>query len=113
MASRHDGLDMAHIKLVIEKLSKFHAASAVLEENNGPYSAALNQGMYDEKLKPMMESYFNNNMTVIKETIQTFKNGERYLKQMVNCILFVQLKRIKIFNYCYRKIMSKNCLKNA
>jgi len=32
MASRHDGLDTDHIKLVIERLSKFHAASAVFEE---------------------------------------------------------------------------------
>lgn len=84
---------MAHIKLVIEKLSKFHAASAVYEENNGPYSAALLQSMYNEKLKPMMEGYFNNNLSVLKETIKTFKNGERYLELMVILELYNKYKK--------------------
>lgn len=84
MASRHNGLDMDHTKLVIERLSKFHAASAVLQEINGPYSDSLLEGMYNEKLKPMMETYFNGNLTLLKESIGQMLNGERYTKQMVN-----------------------------
>lgn len=84
MANRHDGLDLAHIQLVLERLSKFHAASAVFEENNGPYSDALLIGMYQEKMKPMMETYFNSNLNLLKEVVATFVNGKRYLKQMVN-----------------------------
>lgn len=88
MACRHDGLDLAHVKLVLEKLSKFHAASAVFEENNGPYSDALWEGMFNEKLKPMMESFFVNNLHLFKETVGSFVNAKRFLKQMVNLTHF-------------------------
>lgn len=88
MASRHEGLDLDHVKLVIERLSKFHAASAVLQENNGPYSDSLSEGMYNDKLKPMMDTYFNSNLVVMKESIKSFVNGERYLKQMVDFSFF-------------------------
>lgn len=84
MASRHEGLDMDHVKLVIERLSKFHAASAVLQENNGPYSGPLLEGMYNDKLKPMMDTYFQSNLVIMKESIRSMVNGERYLKHMVN-----------------------------
>lgn len=92
MASRHEGLDLDHVKLVIERLSKFHAASAVLQENNGPYSDSLSEGMYNDKLKPMMDTYFNSNLVVMKESIKSFVNGERYLKQMVDFSFFLSKK---------------------
>lgn len=84
MASRHEGLDLEHVKLVIERLSKFHAASAVFQENNGPYSDPLLLGMYKDELKVMMDTYFNSNLAIMKESIASLVNGERYLNQMVN-----------------------------
>ncbi|XP_037047159.1 uncharacterized protein LOC119081961 isoform X1 [Bradysia coprophila] len=84
MASRHEGLNWDHVKLVIERLSKFHAASAVLQANNGPYRDILLQGMYNEKLKPMVEVFFNSNLTMLKEGIQQLPNGTRYIKRMDN-----------------------------
>lgn len=88
MASRHKGLDWDHVKLVVERLGKFHAASAVLRENNGPYRDILLQGMFNEKMKPMMEVHFNANLVMLRENVQKFTNGEKYLKQMVNQVCF-------------------------
>lgn len=96
MASRHEGLDLDHVKLVIERLSKFHAASAVLEQNNGPYSDQLLQGMYNDKLKAMLESYFVNNLTILKESMKSFANGERYIKQMVDIRFNSEMECIKL-----------------
>lgn len=98
MASRHEGLDLDHVKLVIERLSKFHAASAVLQENNGPYSDSLLEGMYNDKLKPMMDTYFNSNLTILKESIKFLENGERYIKQMVNFCFNLEMKCLKLLS---------------
>lgn len=84
MASRHDGLDWDHVKLVIERLGKFHAASAVLQEINGPYRDCLLEGMYREKLKPLVEGFFNTNLGILKESVQKMSKGSRYIKQMEN-----------------------------
>lgn len=105
MASRHLGLDMDHVKLVIERLSKFHAASAVFQENNGPYSDTLLEGMYNDKLKPMMETYFNSNLNLLKEVVGTFPNGDRYLKQMVNFELCTEIRKFSQNFSAFRKII--------
>lgn len=103
MASRHEGLDLDHVKLVVERLGKFHAASAVLYENNGPYSDALLQGMYNEKLKPMMDTYFNSNMIIMKDSIQTFPNGDRYLEQMVKFKVFFGTKICNVHRFSIKQ----------
>lgn len=93
MASRHDGLDWDHVKLVIERLGKFHAASAVLQEINGPYRDCLLEGMYREKLKPLVEGFFNTNLGILKESVQKMSNGSRYIKQMVSLSSLIMCQR--------------------
>lgn len=83
MASRHAGLDMDHTKLVINRLTKFHAASAVYHELNGEYSEALRQGMFNEKMKPVMDTYFTTNLSMLRDGVGKLKEGERYLKRLV------------------------------
>lgn len=51
---RRAGLDMQHTKAILEKLAKFHAASAVYYEKNGPYSELFDEGMFSEKSREIM-----------------------------------------------------------
>lgn len=51
---RRAGLDLKHCESVLEKLAKFHAASAVYYEKNGAYAQVFQEGMF---LESMMDMY--------------------------------------------------------
>ncbi|KAL5283854.1 CHKov1 family protein [Megaselia abdita] len=71
--------DLEQCKLILKLMAKFHAASAVHFETNGPYSETMNVGLFDEKL---LEGFigFNEGMyEVMKEVmIEKYENGEYY-----------------------------------
>ncbi|KAH8417167.1 hypothetical protein KR222_005492 [Zaprionus bogoriensis] len=53
---RLKGFDMAHMRRVLLKLAEFHAASAVLHEQNGPYEAMFNTSLYNEANRELFEN---------------------------------------------------------
>ena len=54
-----NGLDMAHMKVVLVKLAKFHAASAVHCERHGEYDAKFNRGLYNEDMHDIFDLHYD------------------------------------------------------
>ncbi len=66
-----DGLDMKHVRAVLEKIAKFHAVSVIYHERNGPYGERLKKGMYNEDMKCIFDQYYDSNFSFIIEEILT------------------------------------------
>ena len=60
MANRIQRLDMDHVKLILRKLSKMHATSAVLNERNGGYLEKYDRGFFN-KYTDTYKTFFVNN----------------------------------------------------
>lgn len=59
MCNRLDRLNVIQIKLALEKLAYWHAASMMYYEINGPYPNFFKYGLYNENLKDDFKDYFN------------------------------------------------------
>ncbi|XP_050079391.1 uncharacterized protein LOC126567204 [Anopheles maculipalpis] len=57
MVSRRQGMDMAHVQLVLHRLAQFHAASVVMAQKRGPFGALFKEGMVSEKGRAMTEPF--------------------------------------------------------
>ncbi|XP_001858923.2 uncharacterized protein LOC6043410 [Culex quinquefasciatus] len=57
MKQRTEGLSLELCEQVLSKVAKFHAASVVYYEQNGPYPEDFKEGIFSEKLKEDMEAY--------------------------------------------------------
>lgn len=76
---RQLGLDMNHCKAILEKLAKFHAASAVSYEINGPFSEKFNEGMLNEKMIPLFKQMGEANHQIMVDSIRTWPEvGEKF-----------------------------------
>uniref|UniRef100_A0A8D8A1K2 (northern house mosquito) hypothetical protein n=1 Tax=Culex pipiens TaxID=7175 RepID=A0A8D8A1K2_CULPI len=58
MKQRSEGLSLELCEQVLSKVAKFHAASVVYFEQNGPYPEDFKEGFLSEKLKEDMEAYY-------------------------------------------------------
>lgn len=66
MAKKLEGLKQAEIEITLKKLAKFHAASAIDYETNGPYAAytllqqvtRLNTKIIDKMVRPLTQFPF-------------------------------------------------------
>ncbi|EDS39358.1 CHKov1 [Culex quinquefasciatus] len=58
MKQRSEGLSLELCEQVLSKVAKFHAASVVYYEQNGPYPEDFKEGILSEKLKEDMEAYY-------------------------------------------------------
>ncbi|XP_059620938.1 uncharacterized protein LOC132264676 [Phlebotomus argentipes] len=67
MANRKVGLDLDHCELLLDKLAKFHAASVVYREKNGPYKECFKNGIYSENMRPMFKQFFEANAKLFME----------------------------------------------
>ncbi|XP_065354509.1 uncharacterized protein LOC135948981 [Calliphora vicina] len=66
---RLKGFDMDHMKVVLNKLAEFHAASAVYEELNGPYEPMYHASFFNEANRPMMAALYEPRSQLFKKAL--------------------------------------------
>lgn len=85
---RRAGLDMLHMKPILEKLAKYHAASAVYYEKNGPYSEKFNIGMYSDG--EIITELTSRSVTYLSQFVESWPNiGKKYSKIIVRTSISV------------------------
>ncbi|KAH8343776.1 hypothetical protein KR059_007803, partial [Drosophila kikkawai] len=81
---RTKGLDMQHMTKSLHKLAEYHAASAVYEEQHGPYPKDFFEGFVTRKpeVKKFHVDLFNIRRNAFKKAILTWglKDAEKYVK---------------------------------
>lgn len=85
MAKKSEGLSVPEMKMALNKLAKFHAASAVYCENYGAYAQKFTRGIYNVDMKEIFESSFDANFGfVLNEFFSTWPGlDKRIVDKMV------------------------------
>uniref|UniRef100_A0A240PKZ1 CHK kinase-like domain-containing protein n=1 Tax=Anopheles epiroticus TaxID=199890 RepID=A0A240PKZ1_9DIPT len=78
MANRRQGLDMEHTRMVLRRLAQFHAASAVLQEQRGPYGELFREGMFTEKGRAMSEQFQKGQAEFIQKIMNNWSEKAKY-----------------------------------
>ncbi|KAH8417425.1 hypothetical protein KR222_011581 [Zaprionus bogoriensis] len=83
---RTNGLDMAHMKLSLQKLAEFHAASSVYEELHGPYPSEFLNGFVTLEAEQFVKDSFVLKEEVFKKSMANWglKDAEKYITQFPN-----------------------------
>lgn len=84
MANRKTGLDLAHCELLLAKLAKFHAASVVYREKNGPYKECFKNGIYSENMRPIFEQFYSANADLLTEIAAEWNLTPKLNNAMLN-----------------------------
>ncbi|XP_070507079.1 uncharacterized protein [Chironomus tepperi] len=81
MADRTYGLDMKHLKLALEKLARFHAASMYCMDKNPQIFKNYDIGMFSRKTSAFHD-FFSSNMDVLIEEVSTWEGYEMYSEKL-------------------------------
>lgn len=78
---RLKGFDMEHMKVVLNKLAEFHAASAVYQELNGPYEAMFNASFFTEANRPMFTTLYKPRIVLFQKAMREWdlEDVEKYI----------------------------------
>jgi Ecdysteroid kinase-like family len=82
MLPKFDGLDLDHVKKSLEWLAKFHAASMVYYEANGPYGDEFKEGIFAEVMENVYQPYYDGYFDYFVEAVKKLKHGERYAEKV-------------------------------
>lgn len=84
---RATGLDILHMKSILEKLAKFHAASAIYYDLNGPYSEKFNEGMFSENGRDMVLEMTKNNLNHMCKSMESWpEKTKKYIEIIVRTL---------------------------
>ncbi|XP_055606180.1 uncharacterized protein LOC129754256 [Uranotaenia lowii] len=78
--NRQKGADLAHAHVMLSKLAKFHAATAVDYRKNGPITELYDKGMVQEEGRAFFGQYIKMIVPVFLETFNSWPEGEKYKK---------------------------------
>lgn len=83
MLSRHIGLNMRQMEKCLEKMARYHAASAVIHERSGKFDNQFDEGFYSNEMKLLLRGPINELMlgTIIKH-VASWPFGKRYADKM-------------------------------
>jgi Ecdysteroid kinase-like family len=86
MAKKSKGLGKNEMQITLKKLAKFHAASAVNYEMNGPYGENFSRGVYNADMKEIFGYHYDFNFTyVIDNFFSKWPNlDSKIIDKMVN-----------------------------
>lgn len=83
MVDRKKGFDEDHVKLGLDWMAKFHAASFLYCEKFGGFDEKFKEGLYRESIKETYESYLNSYFDHFIEALKSLPNGESYIKKVM------------------------------
>lgn len=85
MEDRLKGLDFNKLKLTLEKLAEFHAASAVYVERNGHLNDQFAKGVYDPEQRSFYVTMYQHVLNIIVGSYKkSVKNGSYFADKMVS-----------------------------
>lgn len=86
-ADRLKGLDQEHVESVLKLMAKYHAASAVSFENNGPYPESFTAGIYTPIMRNIFEEFSISLKSVLDEVLrEKYENGEYFAKKVIRTV---------------------------
>lgn len=101
MAKKSEGLNKVEMEMTLAKLAKFHAASAVDYETNGPYDEKFSRGVYNEDMNEIFGYHYDFNFTfVIDNFISKWPNlDSKIIDKMVKPLTqFFSYTRVIVSN---------------
>ena len=81
MVDRKVGMDMVHLKLGLDKLARFHAASMVLMQESPNVFDQFDVGMFSRKTSAFND-FFSGNMNALTAEVSSWKGFEVYGKKL-------------------------------
>uniref|UniRef100_A0A1A9WV92 CHK domain-containing protein n=1 Tax=Glossina brevipalpis TaxID=37001 RepID=A0A1A9WV92_9MUSC len=81
---RQDCLDLEHLKHALEKLAQWHAASAVMVQENGLFNIKYQRGMLNEDGKELLKNIFKTAGQNVLENVTKLEGHEEYYDNMRN-----------------------------
>lgn len=82
-ADRTKGLDMTHMRLSLQKLAEFHAASVVYQDRHGPYPTDFEHGFVKKDNIEHSLQGFNIKYPELQASMKSWGLDESYLKKVV------------------------------
>ncbi|KAJ9589202.1 hypothetical protein L9F63_028012 [Diploptera punctata] len=80
MAERTEGLDMDHCLLVLRTLAKYHAATAVLYEQDPQLFEPFRENLYNNKLRQDLNNFYEGNINNLLAQIENLPNFQDKFK---------------------------------
>lgn len=85
MAKRNLGLDMKHSMLVMRKIARHHASSAVLREKNPEIIHPFYESVYNKEFKEPLDNLFGKGMKNLANEVEGWPDyGNRYGTKLHN-----------------------------
>ena len=112
MSQSKNGLNMEHMKVVLVKLAKFHAASAVHHERHGEYDAKFNRGLYNEDMHDIFNLHYDGTFKfLINEIFNSWGLDNTIIDKMVS-FCAKHFKPVVLFNFggILNRIFGRNSL---
>ncbi|XP_073842725.1 uncharacterized protein [Musca autumnalis] len=81
--NRLDGLDMDHVKSVLQKMAQWHAASAVRVATKGMYPEIYLDGMLQPKMFDIMKGFLDASSKIILECVKEYSNSDTYYDEVI------------------------------
>ncbi|KAM7358929.1 uncharacterized protein ACRADG_003716 [Cochliomyia hominivorax] len=98
-ANRLECLDMKHAKMVLKKMSQWHAASAVYNEKLEPFGDIYKTALYNEVGRKSMGVFFEGMTKYLLKCLHLYNNPELYrekLEKLLTIIMDQLFKAVKV-----------------
>lgn len=104
VADRKKGLDMAHVKILIDHLAKYHACSMILAEREGTEMFKEFHTHIVNDQSPEAKGHFSRLFRDLSEEIKTWSGYERYGEKLekISSIFFQQ--EVDLYKKCKSKV---------
>ncbi|XP_073842738.1 uncharacterized protein [Musca autumnalis] len=81
-ANRLDGLDMDHVKSVLQKMAQWHAASAARVATKGMYPEVYNHGFLHPKSFDLLKGIFDAASKILLQCLKEYSNSNMYYEKV-------------------------------
>lgn len=104
VADRKEGVDMAHVKLLIEHLAKYHACSMIVAENEGAEVFKDFHTHIVNDQSPEARDHFGRLFRDLSEEIKTWPGYEKYGEKLEKMQATFFQQEVDLYKKCQSKI---------